>query len=149
MIILDSGPLIALVVHKLGLGCSSAAPPELVDAVKKVEERLGLRLASLWPVVTEALHILDSRCRISKRSDAPEKIKTICKALSELAEIHISFHEALKNLKVDLDIADPAVLLAAERSKPSIILTIDQRLLKEAERRKLQAFTPYMIASLL
>lgn len=140
--------MLDLLSLRIGLSC---ALDELGALVEKLYDKLlGFSLVSSWPVFTEALHILENRCRLSKRRDYVEKLSAIKALLAMVKEETIALHEALQRLVSGIDLADAALIGLLERSQGLYtLLTHDYSLTRLARRQGLQALTTWELLSLL
>ena len=101
---------------------------------------------------TEALHILENRCRLSKRRDYVEKLNAIKTLLTMVKEETIALHEALQRLAPGVDLADAALIGPLERSQGLYALLTHAHvysLARLARHQGLQALTTWELLSLL
>ena len=150
-LVLDTGPLLDLLAALNGLPCAyDEAGPLLEETLPRILAILrGVDLASVWPVFTEALHLLDSRCRVSKRSDARKLTEAVKRWLAGVREEAVGFHRALQRLAPGVDLADAALLeLAASGAGIYTIGTGDSLLAERLRRQGTSALTLWELLSL-
>ena len=140
--------MLDLLSLNIGLDC---ALDELGTLVEKLHDKLlNFNLVSSWPVFTEALHLLEKRCRLSGRRDYVEKLSAIKAFLTMVNEETIALHEALQRLAPGIDLADAALIGLLEKSQGLYtLLTHDYPLARLARRQGLQALTTWELLSLL
>ena len=117
MILVDAGPLVALVDE------SDAHHVRCVSALKEVAEPMG----TVWPAVAEALYLLQ---------DVPDGQQAVLEMLRRrvvrlmpLAEEDVTRLQELMAKYVDLpmDLADAALVRVAERDGLDRVFTLDRR----------------------
>ena len=158
-IVLDTGPLLDLIIVSLGLTGSCKEDMNTMIRLRELERRLNslkalledVKPASLWPVFTEATHLLNSRCNLSKRRDYPEKLRELRHTLQSIEEINITMHESLGHLNPDQDpdLADAALIAASTRSKLYHFITNDSALKGRLRSRGAHAITLWELLSLI
>ena len=114
-VLVDASGLIAL------LDRDDAAHDRCVEALKQVREPLS----TVWPALTEAMHLL---------AETPRATGTLCDMVSDEALLLVDLEAAdLSRLKalmqkyrdLPMDVADAALVCAAEREHITRILTLD------------------------
>ena len=117
MILVDAGPLIAL-IHK-----DDRHHQRCVDVLRSLSEPL----ASVWPVITEAMYLLSFSW---KAQDALwEMIERDVVTVLPIEERELSrMREVMKKYRdLPMDLADAALVAVAEREKIRRIFTLDRR----------------------
>ena len=117
MTLVDAGPLVAL-IHE---------DDEFHQLCKEVFAAMREPLATVWPVVTEALHLL----RFSWRAQSAllEMLSTDAVKLMSLDQRDVARIKELMEKYRDLpmDLADAAIVRVAEREKIRQVFTLDRR----------------------
>jgi predicted nucleic acid-binding protein len=116
MILIDAGPLVAL-IH---------ADDQEHDRCKKAFEAINEPLGTVWPVITEAMHLL----RFSWQAQASlwELIERRAATLLPLDQTDVPRMVELMRKYRDLpmDLADAALVRVAEREKLRRVFTVDR-----------------------
>jgi len=125
----DSGPLVAL------FDPSDAAHAECRAGL----EAFRGHLATTWPVLTEAFHLLESRPQREKLWDF------LLKGGLELAEMKADEVPRLRHLMatyadLPMDLADASLIVIAERSRLRRIFTLDRRDFRIYRPRHVRSF---------
>lgn len=117
MILVDAGPLIAL-IHK-----DDAHHAECVAALQSITEPLG----TVWPALTEAMYLLSFSWKAQEA--LWEMIERGVVVLLPLEQRELSrIRELMKKYKdLPMDLADAALVAVAEREKIRRIFTLDRR----------------------
>jgi predicted nucleic acid-binding protein len=117
MILVDAGPLIAL-IHK-----DDAHHAECVAALQLITEPLG----TVWPALTEAMYLLSFSWKAQEA--LWEMIERGVVVLLPLEQRELSrIRELMKKYKdLPMDLADAALVAVAEREKIRRIFTLDRR----------------------
>ncbi|MET1160122.1 MAG: hypothetical protein ABWW65_04095 [Thermoprotei archaeon] len=141
-ILTDTKPLYRLITTWLGLTSDHGYAKYLLEYLNK----LGISLASVWPVFTEALYFFYRDHR--GRRDFNEKLADLKRILVGVEEISVEFHEVVKHITRDFGLADTALLEAAKRDPLLTILSEDSRLVNRARSMGIRAFTPCELLSI-
>ena len=117
MILIDTGPLVAL-IHE---------DDDEHDRCKEVFKSLDEPLVTVWPVFTEAMHLL--RFSWQAQSALCEMVQSGVVAILPLDEDDIPRIKELMGKYRDLpmDLADVALVRAAEHDRLRQIFTLDRR----------------------
>lgn len=117
MILVDAGPLIAL-IHK-----DDTHHAECVAVLQSITEPLG----TVWPALTEAMYLLSFSWKAQEA--LWEMIERGVVALLPLESRELSrIRELMKKYKdLPMDLADAALVAVAEREKIRRIFTLDRR----------------------
>jgi uncharacterized protein len=117
MILVDAGPLIAL-IHK-----DDAHHADCVATLRSITEPLG----TVWPALTEAMYLLSFSWRAQEA--LWEMIERGVIALLPLEQRDIArIRELMKKYKDQpMDLADAALVAVAERERIRRIFTLDRR----------------------
>lgn len=95
------------------------------SAVRMLGELAGVRLYSVWEVLTEACHLLNDKSRINMLRWAAAGRLTLLSSdpaeLSDMADYMVQYEDG------GADLADVALVLAADRIGVHAILTVDRR----------------------
>jgi predicted nucleic acid-binding protein len=117
MILVDAGPLIAL-IHQ-----DDNQHERCRDAFAQLNEPLG----TVWPVVTEALHLLNFSWRAQDalwQMIATSAIEIMPLGIEDVPRIRELMH---KYRDLPMDLADGALVRVAERERLRRIFTLDRR----------------------
>lgn len=130
MILVDAGPLIAL-IHR-----DDAHHAECVEALQSITESLG----TVWPALTEAMYLLNFSWKAQEA--LWEMIERGVVVLLPIEQRDISrIRELMKKYKdLPMDLADAALVAVAEREKIRRIFTLDRRDFKVYRPAKLGRF---------
>lgn len=137
LFLLDTKPLTKLLFECIGLEDEILAP---------ALARLGLKLASVWPVFTETLYFISKRLR--GRYDKTLLIHELRKCLDKISELPAAFHDVLGMLDEELEIADATLLYVLQNTLATLI-SEDSKLVGKARKKGLQAVTLYEFLSLI
>jgi predicted nucleic acid-binding protein len=116
-VLVDTGPIVALLLR------DDANHPACVRALSSIRARL----VTVWPVVTEAMHLL------ARLPGAVDQLWRMLESgvfeMAPLAESDMPRMRALMAKYGDLpmDLADAALVRVAEREKLRTVFTIDRR----------------------
>lgn len=117
MILIDAGPLVAL-IHG-----DDRHHARCKDALKRIREPL----ATVWPPVTEAMYLLGFSSKAQEalwRLLEGEAVRILPLETSDLPRMR----ELMRKYRdLPMDLADAALVRAAEREKISRVFTIDRR----------------------
>jgi uncharacterized protein len=130
MILIDDGPLIAL-IHK-----DDANHHRCVEVMKSITEPLG----TVWPAFTEAMYLLSFSWKAQEA--LWEMVEREVVQLLPLEERDVSRMRDLMKKYSDLpmDLADAALVAVAEREKIRLIFTLDRRDFEVYRPAKLNRF---------
>lgn len=114
-VLVDTGPLVAVI------DADDAFHDDCVQALKKIREPLF----TVWPVITEAMHLVGSLAAQERLWDVLEQARL---RLMPLDAADISGIRALMTKYTDLpmDLADAALVHVAERERLHTVFTIDR-----------------------
>jgi predicted nucleic acid-binding protein len=116
MILVDAGPLIAL-IHK-----DDAHHAQCVTVLQSVTEPLG----TVWPALTEAMYLLSFSWKAQEA--LWEMIERGVLAILPLEQEVSRVRELMKKYKdLPMDLADAALVAVAEREKIRRVFTLDRR----------------------
>ena len=117
MILVDSGPLVAL-LHE---------DDDMHESCKATFQSLDETLVTVWPVLTEAMHLL--RFSSVAQGALCEMIESEAVSILPLDEADVPRMKALMRQYRDLpmDFADAALVRVAEREKLLKVFTLDRR----------------------
>lgn len=117
MILVDAGPLIALIQK------DDAHHAECVAALQSITEPLG----TVWPALTEAMYLLSFSWKAQEA--LWEMVERGVVVLLPLEQRELSrIRELMKKYKdLSMDLADAALVAVAEREKIRRIFTLDRR----------------------
>ncbi|BCA56428.1 pilus biogenesis protein [Nitrospira sp. KM1] len=117
MVLIDAGPLIAL-IHK-----DDRHHERCVEALRSVSEPLG----TVWPAFTEAMYLLSFSWRAQEALWEMLERGVIVLLALELQEVS-RMRELMKKYKdLPMDLADAALVAVAERERIRQIFTLDRR----------------------
>jgi len=139
--LVDTKPLYNIVVAQIGVRRNIGYGEELLKYLRK----MGLSLASTWPVFTETLYFIYRD--LGRRRDFSSKLEDVKRVLQYVEEINAGFHSVLSRITRDFDIADTALLELAKKV-PVILLSEDHKLVGKARSMGITALTPYELLSL-
>lgn len=130
MILVDAGPLIAL-IHK-----DDAQHARCVATLRSITEPLG----TVWPAFTEAMYLLSFSWKAQKA--LREMVERGVVLLLPLEQHEVSrIRELMKKYKdLPMDLADAALVAVAEREKIRRIFTLDRRDFEVYRPAKLNRF---------
>jgi hypothetical protein len=104
-------------------------------------EQIRDSLATVWPVITEAMYLLDfsgqaqdGLWRLLER-DAVKILPLDAADVPRMRELMRKYHD------LPMDLADPALVRAAERERISRVFTIDRRDFESYRPRGIRRFT--------
>ena len=113
-ILADTGPLVAYFLKR---------DPHHRDTVRWMAGNVH-RLLSTWPVVVEACHFLELRGKLALF----EAIERGALAVADIATVDLKAFSKIMNTHADrdVDLADASLVLLAERTGVTDIITIDR-----------------------
>ena len=129
-ILVDTGPLVAVFNHRDALHA----------ACVEVFKSLRTPLLTVWPVVTEAMHLLGSASRAQEglwQLLLTQALLVLPLGDGDVRRMHELVHQ-YRNQPMDL--ADAALTRVAEREKIATIFTIDQRDFRVVRPRHVPSF---------
>ena len=170
-IVFDTGPLLDIIIVSLGLTSSCKDDSDAIRRRGYLEKKLDklktlledVKPASVWPVFTEAIHLLNSRCNLSKRCDYPEKLQRLKRILQDIEEINVTMHESLEHIDPgrrpscrdrrdkgeDPDLADAALIALSAKSKLYNFITNDSALKSKLRSKGAHTLTLWELLSLI